>query len=65
MQPFPAYVATLAVATVYYIWRGYAHALLRRQRMLRERVAFLLWVMADRIDPRNSGVVQRLNAPGA
>jgi hypothetical protein len=33
--------------------------------MLRERVAFLLWVMADRIDPRNSGVVQRLNAPGA
>jgi hypothetical protein len=39
-------VATLAVASIFYIYRGYAYALLRRQRVLRERVAYMLWVMA-------------------
>ena len=35
-------VATLAVATIFYIYRGYAYSLLQRQRILRERVAYML-----------------------
>jgi hypothetical protein len=43
-------VAALVVALLYYIWRSYHHARLARQRVLRERVAYLLWVIAERID---------------
>jgi hypothetical protein len=43
-------VAALTVALIYYMWRSYNHARLARQRVLRERVAHMLWVMADRID---------------
>jgi hypothetical protein len=39
-------VAALAVATIFYIYRGYLGVLLHRQRQLRERVAYMLWVMA-------------------
>ncbi len=62
MQPLSGYVATLAVAVVYYVWRGYVQLQLRRQRLLRERVAYLLWVMAERIDASHSGVMQRLSS---
>jgi hypothetical protein len=41
-------LATLAVAGLYYGWRGYDGALRQRQRTLRERVAYMLWVMANR-----------------
>ncbi len=42
--------AALAVALVYYTWRAYDQARAARQRMLHERVAFMLWVVADRMD---------------
>jgi hypothetical protein len=48
MNLFPCGLAALAVAGIYYGWRAYFHTLLRRQRTLRERVAFMLWVMANR-----------------
>ena len=43
-------VAALTVAGIYYWWRGYAGDLLRRQQTLRERVAYLLWVVANRVE---------------
>jgi hypothetical protein len=62
MQPLSGYLATLAVAVVYYAWRGYTQSQSRRQRLLRERVAYLLWIMSEQIDPRKSSVVRRLSS---
>jgi hypothetical protein len=45
-------IAALAVAVIFYIWRGYALFLWRKQRVLRSRVAYMLWVMADRATER-------------
>ncbi len=40
-------VATLAVAIIYCFWRTEYELRLRRARTLRQRVAYLLWVVAD------------------
>jgi hypothetical protein len=50
MHSFTCSVATLAVAGIYYVWRVYQLAQFKRQRTLRERVAYMLWVMANRGD---------------
>ena len=42
--------AALAVALLYYLWRSYHQARMARARVLRERVAYMLWVMAGRIE---------------
>jgi hypothetical protein len=39
--------AALVVANLFYYWRGYHFQLVRREQTLRERVAFMLWVMAN------------------
>jgi hypothetical protein len=39
-------VSTLAVSVIYCVWNAYRVALLRRERLLRDRVAYMLWVMA-------------------
>src|SRR5205085_7891603 len=39
-------IALLAVTVIYLFWRSYLQWLVRRQRALRERVAFLLWISA-------------------
>lgn len=39
-------LAALAVASVFYGYRAYFEHLKIRQRLLRERVAYMLWVMA-------------------
>jgi hypothetical protein len=39
-------VAALAVAGIFYTWRSYHDMLMEKHRMLRERVAYMLWVMA-------------------
>jgi hypothetical protein len=57
MQPIVANVAALAVATLFYLWRSHYETRRQRQRLLRQRVAFLLWVLAERDeapDPRLS-----------
>lgn len=41
-------IAALAVASIYYTWRAYREWLDRRQETLRERIAYMLWVMANR-----------------
>lgn len=39
-------IALLAVTVIYLFWRSYLQSLQRRQRTLRERVAYLLWIAA-------------------
>ncbi len=40
-------VSALAVAVIYYIHRGYLAYFHQRHRVLRERVAYMLWVTAS------------------
>ena len=39
--------AALTVAGIFYTWRTYHDLLARKQRTLRERVTYLLWVAAQ------------------
>jgi hypothetical protein len=39
-------VATLAVAGIFYIWRSYHDVIDQKRRILRERVTYMLWMMA-------------------
>ncbi len=50
MQPIWCNAAALAVALLFYVWRTYAQLRHRKHRVLRERVAHMLWVMADQIE---------------
>ncbi len=52
-------VAALSVALLYYTWRAYHQARLVRDRVLRERVAYMLWVVAERMDTRRTPVAVR------
>jgi hypothetical protein len=49
MLPITCNAAALAVAVLFYTWRGYAQMQQKRQHTLRERVAYMLWVMADQV----------------
>jgi hypothetical protein len=40
-------VAALAVAIIFYTWRGFVQVRQRKQRLLCERVAYMLWCSAD------------------
>ncbi len=42
-------VAALMVAGLYYTWRTYFEKQARRERSLRERVTYMLWVMANQV----------------
>jgi hypothetical protein len=44
------YVAALAIAALFYLWRDCRHLQSRRERRLRERVTYMLWIMAERMD---------------
>lgn len=46
MQPIWPNIAALAVAVIYYVWRARDEVRRRRDRAVRERVAYMLWVMA-------------------
>jgi hypothetical protein len=41
---------TLAVSLIYCLWQAYYRARLLRERRIRERVAYMLWVSAREID---------------
>jgi hypothetical protein len=47
MQALCGSVATLAVASIYCVWHAYFRDQLRHQRLLAERVAHLIWIMAE------------------
>jgi hypothetical protein len=49
-------VATLAVATLYCLYASHLRFMQRKQRQVRERVAYMLWVMADRLDEREASL---------
>lgn len=45
---FACSLSCLAIATLYYLWRD-VYLPRRKQRVLRERVAYMLWVAAQKI----------------
>jgi hypothetical protein len=45
----PVVIPLLAVISIHYIWRGYVLWQQRRQRILRDRVAFMLWTAAQHV----------------
>lgn len=45
----------LAVAIIFYSYREYMANQMRRDRILRERVAYMLWEMAKRMDDEPVG----------
>jgi hypothetical protein len=50
MEPLCASVPVLAVAVIFRLWQAYRQPLLRRERRLRERVAYMLWVAANQVE---------------
>jgi hypothetical protein len=42
-------VAAFTVASLFYAWRYHQDTVLKQHRQLRERIAFLLWVMAHQV----------------
>jgi len=50
LQPVLSALPTLAIATVYCLWHARAQALQLKQRLLRERVTWMLWVMANDVE---------------
>ncbi len=55
MQPIVTNMAALVVAMLFYLWRAYHQTRRQHQRMRRERVAYMLWIMAEQIGG-NSGL---------
>jgi len=49
MQTIVCNFSALAVATLFYCWRGYRLSQGQRERVLRERVTYMLWVMANTV----------------
>jgi hypothetical protein len=47
-QMFASYLAVLAVAMIYYTWRDGYRSKARQRAVLNERVAYMLWVAANR-----------------
>lgn len=47
MDPLTHSVAAIAVASIYFVYRSYFQFMISRQRVLRERVAYMLWVSSD------------------
>jgi hypothetical protein len=41
--------AALTVASIFYCYRQYQTILQKRERRLRDRVAYMLWVMANNV----------------
>jgi hypothetical protein len=48
LQMMAGYLAVLAVAMIYYAWRDGVSVKARRRTALNERVAYMLWVAANR-----------------
>jgi hypothetical protein len=48
MQAILSSVPTLAVSAIYCVWHLYGEQIQRRKRILRERVAYMLWTLANR-----------------
>jgi hypothetical protein len=47
METLPLVICTLAIVAIYYVWQAYRFLLRRRQQVVRERVAYMLWIAAQ------------------
>lgn len=45
-------LSALTIAMLFYSWRGYSFKIAGRQRQLRERVTYMLWVVANGVTER-------------
>ena len=57
MQLIWANAAALAVASIFYSWRTWTEIETRRRQTLRNRVVYMLWVMAHRADHPQEALV--------
>jgi hypothetical protein len=57
MQLFAFTYPTLAISAIYCIWQAYRRALALRERVLRQRVAYMLWVLAESGPRRDAAAV--------
>ena len=62
MQQLACSIAILMVTVIYLFWRAYLQAALRRRQVLRERLAYLLWVLAD-MDETDLAMADLLDKP--
>ncbi len=60
-MPVYASAAALLMVAVYLVWRAYRCSRLRREQRLRQRVAYLLWVMAEQDESRPFGPLSGLH----
>jgi hypothetical protein len=47
MNPIACHFAALTVSMLYCLWRRHQELILRKQRVVRQRVALMLWVIAQ------------------
>jgi hypothetical protein len=50
MHPLLTALPTLTVSALYCAWNLYRSTQFQRQRRLRERVAYMLWVLATEVE---------------
>ena len=50
MQVLFSSMPTLAIAALYCLWHHHEKRQRRRERFLRKRVAYMLWVMANQVN---------------
>jgi hypothetical protein len=48
MNAIQCAITTLSVVLIFFIWRNYARFLWRKNPVLRQRVAYMLWTMAQK-----------------
>jgi hypothetical protein len=49
MSVFVCAISTMSVALLYSTWRTHFHHVVQREKQLRERVTYMLWVMANTV----------------
>jgi hypothetical protein len=50
MQPLYGCFSALAVTAIYYVWRAYIQSPYLQERALHQRVAYMLWIMANQVE---------------
>lgn len=49
MNPLFGSIATLSISVIYLVWKMYRENRHHREKVVRQRVAYMLWVMAHRV----------------
>ncbi len=57
MNPLLLNVSACAVAVLYCLWKSHRRLIEQKQQLLRQRVAYMLWRMADRAEERRTSLV--------